>query len=223
MTLQETLDLLQGRGDPKLREQNVKRGAPGNHFGVKMGDVRAIARPLKGDHDLGLQLWETGNVDAMLLATLVLRPKLLSDAEIERMAAAVTWTWLADWLMTNVVKQHPGKEALRLRWMASDHPMLSRAGWSLTTERVIRNPDGLDLTGLLDRIEREMGSAPAPAQWTMNYCLAEIGINFPEHRRRAVAIGETLGLYRDYPVSKGCTSPFAPTWIAAMVGRHGQG
>jgi hypothetical protein len=40
----------------------------------------------------------------------------------------------------------------------------------------------------------------------MNFCLAGIGIRFPKHRLRAVAIGEKLGLYRDYPVSKGCTS-----------------
>ena len=34
-------------------------------------------------------------------------------------------------------------------------------------------------------------------------------------------IGEKLGIYRDYPVSKGCTSPFAPIWINEMVRRQG--
>jgi 3-methyladenine DNA glycosylase AlkD len=54
----------------------------------------------------------------------------------------------------------------------------------------------------------------------MNFCLAGIGIHFPKHRRRAITIGETLGIYRDYPVSKGCTSPFAPIWIKEMVSRQ---
>jgi len=58
-------------------------------------------------------------------------------------------------------------------------------------------------------------------QWTMNNCLAGIGIHVPEHRERALAIGEKLGVYRDYPVSKGCTSPFAPIWINEMVRRQG--
>jgi 3-methyladenine DNA glycosylase AlkD len=49
--------------------------------------------------------------------------------------------------------------------------------------------------------------------------LAEIGIHFPKLRKRAIAIGEKLGVFRDYPVSKGCTSPFAPIWIGAMVKR----
>jgi len=58
-------------------------------------------------------------------------------------------------------------------------------------------------------------------QWTMNSTLAEIGIHFPKLRKRAIAIGEKLGIYRDYPVSKGCTSPFAPIWINFMVSRQG--
>ena len=84
----------------------------------------------------------------------------------------------------------------------------------------MKSPEGLDLPGLLDRIESEMGNAAPEVQWTMNCSLAEIGIHFPDHRERALAIGETLGIYRDYPVSKGCTSPFAPIWINAMLSRH---
>jgi 3-methyladenine DNA glycosylase AlkD len=66
-----------------------------------------------------------------------------------------------------------------------------------------------------------MGTADPVVQWTMNSALAEIGIHFPKLRKRAIAIGEKLGIYRDYPVSKGCTSPFAPIWINFMVSRKG--
>jgi 3-methyladenine DNA glycosylase AlkD len=66
-----------------------------------------------------------------------------------------------------------------------------------------------------------MQNADPVVQWTMNSTLAEIGIHSPKLRKRAITIGETLGIYRDYPVSKGCTSPFAPIWINAMVSRQG--
>ena len=55
----------------------------------------------------------------------------------------------------------------------------------------------------------------------MKSTLAEFGIHVPKLRKRAIAIGEKLGVYWDYPVSKGCTSPFAPIWISAMVRRQG--
>ena len=66
-----------------------------------------------------------------------------------------------------------------------------------------------------------MGDAAPEVQWTLNTALAEIGINFAKHLKRAIVIGETLGVYHDYPCSKGCTSLFAPIWINEMVSRQG--
>jgi 3-methyladenine DNA glycosylase AlkD len=221
MTLQETLEQLEALGNEKMRAQNSKNGAGDNQFGVRLGDIRKLAKKIKTNHELALALWETGNVDARLLATLLIKPKTLSADEMDRMVRSVSFVQVADWLNSYVVKKHPDKETLRQAWMATDDPMGARAGWSLTAERIVKSPEGLDLPALLGRIESEMGNAAPEVQWTMNFCLAEIGIHSPDHRKRAVAIGETLGVYRDYPVSKGCTSPFAPIWINEMVSRQG--
>ena len=221
MTLEETLTQLEALGNEKMRAQNTKNGAGDNQFGVRLGDLRVLAKKIKTDHELALALWETGNIDARLLAILLIKPKTLSADEMDRMVRSVTFVQVADWLNSYVVKRHPDKETLRQGWMAADDPMAARAGWSLTTERVVKSSEGLDLPALLDRIQSEMGTAAPEVQWTMNCCLAEVGIHFPEHRERAIAIGETLGVYRDYPVSKGCTSPFAPIWINEMVSRQG--
>ncbi|WP_395142769.1 DNA alkylation repair protein [Armatimonas sp.] len=221
MNKDEVMSQLEALGSEKVREMHARHGACENQFGVKMGDLRTLAKSIKLNHSLALELWQTGNLDAMLLATLLMRPKEFSLEELDAMVAALTSSLLADWLGTHVIKLHPQKEQLRQRWMQSDQPMTQRAGWSLTTERIIKSPQGLDLAALLDRIEAELGSAPALAQWTMNYSLAEIGIHFPEHRERALAIGEKLGVFRDYPTPKGCTSPYAPLWIAVIVNRQG--
>jgi len=221
MNVDETMNRLRELGNEKVRELNVRNGAGDNQFGVKLGDLRALAKSIKTNPELAAALWQTGNIDAMLLATLLMNPKRLSTEEVEAIVNAIPCTQVADWLQTHVVKQHPQKEALRQKWMHSDQPWTSRAGWSLTAERIVKSPEGLDLSGLLDRIENEMGSAPTEAQWTMNFCLAEIGIHFPEHRERSIAIGEKIGAFRDYPTPKGCTSPYAPLWIAEMVRRQG--
>jgi 3-methyladenine DNA glycosylase AlkD len=219
MTLQEAIAQLKSAANPAVYQQNKKRGAPDNQIGVILGDIRKIAKTIKADHELGLKLWDTGIVDAQLLGTLIIKPKLLSEEQLERMVASVTWAQVADWLTTNVVKQHPAKEALRQRWMHSDDPWLGRAAWSLTTERVSKDPNGLNLSALLDRIDKEMGDAPEPTKWTMNYCLWTLGVDFAEHRERAIEIGERIGAYRDFPCSKGCVSPFAPIAIREIVAR----
>ncbi|MBS1715802.1 MAG: DNA alkylation repair protein [Armatimonadetes bacterium] len=220
MTCDDILRRLEAACDPKWKAMNAKNGAPENQFGVKMGDVRAIAKEAKTDHDRALQLWKTGNLEARLVATLTIKPKQLSETELEDMVRDVTFGQLADWTMTNVVKQHPAKERLRTKWIGSSHPSLARAAWSLTCERITKAPDGLDLTSLLDTIEKDMATAPSLAQWTMNFALIDIGVEHPELRDRAIAIGESLGLYRDYPTSKGCTSPFAPIAIRELAGRR---
>lgn len=220
-TLESTLAELAALGNEKVRAHNRKDGAGDRQFGVRLGDIRKVAAAIEGDHGLALALWGTGNLDARLLAILLLEPKALAGEELDRMVRGVEFVQAADWLSAYVVKVHPDKEALRRAWMEDADPWAARAGWALTAERIGKSPEGLDLPALLDRIESEMANAPAVTQWTMNFCLAGIGIHFPEHRRRAVAIGEALGIYRDYPVSKGCTSPFAPIWIAEMVRRQG--
>lgn len=220
MNLKQALSRLQQRGNEKVRARNAKNGAGDDQFGVQLGDIRNLAKEIKADHELGLELWGTGNVDARLLAILLVDPKKLSSSEVNRMVRSATFPQLASWLNSYVVKKHPDKEALRGRWMKAKDPMAARAGWELTAERVAKSPDGVDLGALLGRIESEMATAPSAAQWTMNGCLASIGIHHAKHRKRAIAIGEKLGVYRDYPVSKGCTSPFAPIWINEMVSRQ---
>lgn len=220
ITLQETLARLESLGNEKVRAQNNRNGAGDKQFGVRLGDIRKLAKEIKTNPELASALWETGNVDARLLAILLLKPKALSRDAVDRMVRSVNFAQVADWLTAYVVKSHPDKESLRQSWMNDDDPWAARAGWSLTAERIDKDPDGLDLPALLDRIAAEMANAAAEVQWTMNFCLAGIGIHFPEHRARAIAIGERLGLYRDYPVPKGCTSPFAPIWIDEMVRRQ---
>ena len=221
MTVKETLEQLEALGNAKVRSQNAKSGAGANQFGVSLGDIRSVAKQIKTNHPLAVSLWETGNVDAQFLATLLIQPKKLSAAEMDRMVRSVSFVRVADWLNAYVVRQHPDKETLRQQWMNTDDRWAARAGWDLTAERVGKNPDGLDVAALLDRIETEMAGADPAVQWTMNNTLATIGIHFPKHRKRAIAIGEKLGIYRDWPVAKGCTSPFAPIWINAMVSRQG--
>jgi 3-methyladenine DNA glycosylase AlkD len=220
MTIKEIRTQLQALGNVTVSTRNLKYGSGDDQFGVKMGDLRTIAKKIKSDHELGKDLWKTGNLEARLLATLIVVPKKLSAVELEEMVSVGKFYQLADWLNSYVVKEYPDKEALRQKWMVSEDIMTGRAAWSLTAGRVVRSPEGLDLTALLDRIESEMPDAAPEVQWTMNTTLAQIGICFPEHRDRALAIGEKLGVYRDYPVSKGCTSPFAPIWINEMVSRQ---
>lgn len=221
MTAKEVLAQFKSLGDDARRKHNTKAGAPDNQFGVKHGDIRAIAKKIKTDHEFALKLWDTGNVEAQLLATLIISPKSLSADELDKMTRSTTFAHVAEWLNSYVVAHHPEKDSLREKWMKEKEKdrWAARVDWHLTASRVNKDAKGLDLPALLDRIELEMPKAKPEVQWTMNNTLAAIGIKHAAHRKRAIAIGEKIGLYKDWPVSKGCIPPYVPVAVEAMVKR----
>ncbi|WP_232666416.1 DNA alkylation repair protein [Pseudonocardia sp. TRM90224] len=216
-TVAEILAELAALEDPRTREINERHG---DDHGVNLGKLRAVAKRLKTQQELARQLWDTGDTAARLLALLICRPKAFDHDELDTMLRGSCTPKVHDWLVNYVVKKSAHAEDLRLAWSVDPDPVVASAGWALTTERVAKRPAGLDLAGLLDLIEGTMRDAPDRLQWAMNHCLAQIGIEHPEHRARAIAIGERLEVLKDYPTPPNCTSPFAPTWIAEMVRRQ---
>jgi 3-methyladenine DNA glycosylase AlkD len=216
-TVAEVMAELAALEDPRAREANSRRG---DDHGVNLGALRAVAKRLRTQHELARQLWATGDTAARLLALLTCRPKAFERDELDVMLREARAPKVHDWLVSYVVKKSRHAEGLRLAWSADPDPVVASAGWALTTERVAKQAEGLDLAALLDVIEAEMRDAPDRLQWAMNHTLAQIGIDHPEHRARAIDIGERLRVLEDYPTSPGCTSPFAPVWIAEMVRRQ---
>ena len=216
-TVGEVMADLAALENPKIRAVNVNHG---DDHGVNLTQLRAVAKRLKTQQELARELWATGDTAARLLALLICRPKAFDRDDLDRMLRESGTPKVQDWLVNYVVKKNTHVEELRLLWFADTDPVVASAGWALTTERVAKSPEGLDLPGLLDSIEAEMKDAPERLQWATNHCLAQIGIEHPECRARALAIGERLEVLKDYPTPPGCTSPFAPIWITEMVSRQ---
>ncbi|WP_040524190.1 DNA alkylation repair protein [Gordonia effusa] len=213
----ELLAELASLDDPKVRAVNERHG---DDHGVNLTKLRAVAKRLKTQQDLAIALWATGDSAARLLSLLICRPKAFEQDQLDTMLRHAATPKVQDWLVNYVVKKNPAAENLRVLWFSDPDPVVASAGWALTVDRIAKQPDGLDLPGLLNVIESDMKDAPERLQWAMNHCLAQIGIEHSEYRERAVTIGERLEVLKDYPTAPNCTSPYAPTWIAEMVRRR---
>jgi 3-methyladenine DNA glycosylase AlkD len=216
-SVDEVMAELASLEDPRMRAVNEKHG---DDHGVNLSKLRAIARRLKTQQGLSRELWATGDTAARLLALLICRPKEFTHDDLDAMLRQARAPKVQDWLVNYVVKKSAHAEQLRVEWTDDADAVVASAGWALTSERVVRNPEGLDLPGLLDTIEAEMKAAPDRLQWAMNHTLAQIGITNEKHRNRAIAIGERLEVLKDYPTPPNCTSPFAPIWINEIVSRQ---
>ena len=128
---------------PKMRAVNAKHGAGDNQFGVNLGKLRGLAGKIKRDHKLALDLWTSGNIDAMNLATLIIDPKQLTQPDVEKLAKDLSYYTTTDWFVKNVVKALPFKGELCRKWAASKDEYVGRAGWTLMAGQLRKTTGGV--------------------------------------------------------------------------------
>jgi 3-methyladenine DNA glycosylase AlkD len=187
-------------------------------------EIRALAKQLGKSAELAADLWRRGGFSARMLSLLILDLKTVDVAYVDMLLADIEATdgreqsQLLDWMIANVIMKKASLKAETEKWRSERSTLRQRVFWSVQA-RSIRGGNHAANERLLERIEQELGSADEKVQWNMNWCAAQIGIADERLRGRCIQLGERLGLYRDYPVSKGCTSPFLPIWIGSVVGK----
>jgi len=218
MTKNEILAKLGDLGNEKRKQMYIKNGSGENTYGVLLGELRKLAKQLGTNHELALELWQSGNTDAQWLACMLFNAKKLTLDEVRSMVAQLTYSDIIDKFVGEVVSNHMDADILAEEWSVSNKDNLGRAGWNLIVHKVSAGKfTNAALEELLIWIEAELQTAPPGKQWAMNHAMCEIGIRYPQFTERCITLGETLGVYRDLKVSKGCTSAYAPNWIAAGI------
>ncbi len=209
---------LAAMGNEARKKHMKKRGAGDSLFGVPLGNLRRYAEALGRDHALALSLWETGNTDAMMLSALTLEPEKLRRPQAERMVSDAKYIDLLDELVFDAFSEAPFANEMRDEWISSPDDIRGRVGWTLVVSGIQRKAyDAESLTRIVDLVEAGLKDAPPLKQEVMNRAMCEIGIRHEAFTERCVEIGERLGVYRDQKVPKGCTSAYAPAWIAAGI------
>lgn len=194
--------------------------------GTQLGDLRKIAKAIKKDHALAMELWHTGEYMSRQMALLIMDPKLLNQAVIDTLDKDMQQhtdaeqLQLADWLMANQLTKHKQTIALLQSWRDSPSVLQRRLFWYYQgrlrwTGQV---PPG-DTEKLLTLIEARIEKEQPAVQWAMNFTAAQIGIFQQEYRQRCIELGERTGLYKDRKVAKNCTPDYLPEWIAMQVAK----
>jgi len=74
ITVRQVLERLAEFGDERVLARDRKLGAGDSQYGVRLGEIRKVAKEIGTDHEQALALWEAGNLVARLLAILVSNP-----------------------------------------------------------------------------------------------------------------------------------------------------
>ena len=197
-----------------------------NQESTKLGDLRKIAKEIKKDHELALQLWSTGEFMPRQLAILIMDTKLLSQERIDQLTKDIQdhifdeRNHLIDWLMANQLSKDKKTIALMESWENSPSILQRRVFWYYQARlRWMGNTDHSNTEYLLSSIEKNLMNEQPEVQWAMNYTAGQIGKWQEAYRARCISIGEETGLYKDEVVPRNCTPSYLPKFIPIEVAK----
>lgn len=215
------------------RETEIKRSSKAEDIllqinsKTKLGDLRKIAKGIKKDHELAMELWASEEFLPRLLAILIMDKKLLSQDVLNQLDQDMqTHTFeernnLMDWLMANQLMKDQKNIALMESWKNSPSVLQRRAFWYFQGRLRWTGQTLPDNTAdLLAEIEANLAQEEPEVQWAMNLTAGWIGVYDEKYRARCMEIGEKTGLYKDEMVSKGCTPNYLPEFISIEVNKR---
>lgn len=194
---------------------------------TRLGDLRKIAKEIKKDHSLAMELWASGKFLPRQLSILIMDNKLLSQEVISELDKDMQThsleerNQLIDWLMPNQLTKDKKTIALIESWENSPSALQRRIFWYYQARLrwMGQTPPG-NTEALLAIIESNIADEQPEVQWAMNFTAGWIGVYEKKYRKRCVSIGETTGLYKGQMVSKGCTPDYLPDLIAIEAGKR---
>lgn len=193
---------------------------------TKLGDLRKIAKEIKKDHELALELWSSGEFMPRQLSILIMDKKLLSKEVIDQLVTDIQGhdseerTHLIDWLMANQLTKDKKIISLIESWENSPFVLQRRIFWYYQARlRWMGNTSHTNTEYLLNSIEANLVEEQPEVQWAMNFTAGQIGKWQEKYRARCISIGEDTGLYKDDIVPRGCTPSYLPKFIPIEVAK----
>ena len=172
MNLSEVMAELESLGSDQTVKIYRNHGADGDMYGVKIADLKKILRKIKGDQDLALQLWDTGNSDAMYLAGLLADGTAMTKRQLDGWAKSAWWYMLSEHAVPFAAGEHPDALSIGKKWMKSKKENIASSGWTTYTAAISVRPDSeldkQELKSLLKRVEQEIDEAPNRVRYCMN-------------------------------------------------------
>ncbi len=222
MTTDEVMERLERLGSEQTRKIYARHGVGGEQFGVSYADLKALEKELKTDHALALSLWETGNHDARVLATLIADPGALGEAVLERLANDLDSYPLAD-AFGGLVGKTPHAQMLMTRWTQDEGEWRGQVGWNLlsglaATDRTITDAD---FAPYLKRIENGVHTRKNRVRHAMNGALINIGARSPALEKQARAVAQAVGKVEVDHGQTNCVTPDAASYLNKVLKRKG--
>jgi len=214
---------LEKKGSESIRKIFKNHGGTGPMYGVKIADLKVIQKKVKKDHELAMGLFATGNYDAMYLAGLIADESKMSKKDIQQWAERSNSKGISEYTVAWVAAESDFGWELGIKWIDSPKENIASAGWNTLSGVIAMKPDNeLDIAlikKLLQRIVKEIHSAPNRVRYTMNGFVIGVGAYIKELTKDAIEISKKIGdVYVDME-GTACKVPSAVDYIKKIEAR----
>jgi len=217
MTTREILEQLKSLGKESIKSVLMKHGAQEPFYGVKVEDLKVIQKKIKKNHNLSLELYDTGISDAMYLAGLIADESKMTKEQLQKWANKAYWSMLSEYTVPWVASESQHGWELALEWINSKEEKITSSGWATLGCLVALKPDIElninEIKDLLSRVQKEIHSAPNRVKYTMNGFVISVGSYVAELTEEAIKLGFSIGSVTVDMNGTSCKVPFCPDYI----------
>lgn len=189
-------------------------------YGVKIADLKKITKKVKKNHDLSLQLYNSGVYDAMYLAGLIADETKMTEEILNEWVNHSNSHLIAEYTVPWVAAESAYGLELGLCWIDSSDELIKAAGWACLTSLVmIKADEDLDyhlLKKLLYRVRDTIARADNREKFTMNGFVIGIAAGYKPLLNEAKEVAIDIGKVKVYMGKTSCKVPFAPEYIKKM-------
>ncbi|MEM9391852.1 MAG: DNA alkylation repair protein [Bacteroidota bacterium] len=224
MTVKEILNQLEQYGDERTKNTLMNHGAKEPFFGVKVADLKKILKQTKKNHELSLELYNTGNSDAMYLAGLMADENQITKEQLTDWVQKAYWSYLSEYAVPWVASETEFGFELGLDWINSQDEGIAAAGWStLASYASVNEDENLDIakySNLLDRVAKDIHNSQNRVKYTMNGFVIAIGTYIRDLTQKATEIAEQIGAVEVDMNGTACKVPLAKDYIQKVVDKQ---
>jgi len=217
MTSQEILNQLKEFGDEQTKKIFIRHGAKEPFYGVKVQDLKKIQKIVKKNHELALELYDSGNSDAMYLAALISEPKNMTKAQLQKWAENAYWYMLSEYSVAWTAAESNFAWELAEEWIKSDKENIASAGWSTFSSFIaIKNDTEIDqkkIEDLLSFVEKNIHSSKNRIRYTMNGFVISVGAYIKPLLEKSKLIAKMIGKVDVEMGGTSCKVPLAIDYI----------
>jgi 3-methyladenine DNA glycosylase AlkD len=192
-------------------------------FGVPIAELKKIQKRIKKDYQLALDLYDTGNYDAMYLASLIADDARMSKKDLKRWVDRAYTGALIGAPVAWVAAGSPHGKELALEWIESKKSLVAAAGWATLGSLVsIKDDDDLDLAELkrlLNHVQKNIHQSPDMVRYHMNHFVIAVGCYVKPLMELALEIAEEIGQVTADMGNNDCQVPLAAGYIRKVQDR----